>query len=729
MRYLPLLWAGLFRKKTRTILTLLSVCVAFLLFGLLHAVTVAFESGADSADAKRLLTTARYSIIELLPIAYLRRIEQVPGVVGVAYAEWFGAKYQNESNAFPVFAVDPRRYLDMYPEFTIPHDQREAFVKTRTGAVAGTRLVQRYGWKLGQKVPISSEIHPKADGSMGWEFDLVGILDADDPAVRGNTDVVLINGAYFDEARQSNKGRTGWYIERIADSDAGQSHLGGDRCAVHELSRRNQDPARKGVCHWLRQADRRYRGARPAHPGRGVLHHSDLDRQHHGPVDPRAHSGTRHPQDDRFFRRPGDGARAGGGGRDAPARQRAGHAGRDQSAPRHERCHWRPFPAAVRGRQHLADCPRHGRGAGARHRPAPGAAGLAPQDRRGALRTLSPGTTMRWLNQAAALTVITLRTIPQRLGTSLVVVIGIAGVVGVLVSVLAMSEGFRHTLASTGRYDRVIMLRAGSDSEMSSGLGRDQTTLIAPLPGVARDAGGSPLASAELMVMVDLPRQGQTDPNNVPFRGVQPAAFAIRDELRIVAGRRFERGVREVIVGKKAAQEFAGLTVGSTIDFRDSDWTVVGIFETGGDVHESEIWADAEVTMSAFRRVDYQSITARLADGSDTGFTAFKDSVSRDPRFSLSVLREPEYYARQAKVLSDLINMLGYTVAAFMAIGAIFGALNCMYSAIASRQVEIATLRAIGFGGTPVVIVGDDRGAAARPGRWSSRWGAGLPVL
>jgi putative ABC transport system permease protein len=311
---------------------------------------------------------------------------------------------------------------------------------------------------------------------------------------------------------------------------------------------------------------------------------------------------------------------------------------------------------------------------------------------------------MRWLNQVVALTIITLRTIPQRLGTSLVVVIGIAGVVGVLVAVLAMSEGFRHTLASTGRHDRVIMLRAGSDSELSSNMGRDQTMPIAPLPGIAHDAVGSPLASAELMVMVDLPRQGQSDPNNVPFRGVQPAAFAIRDELKVVVGRRFERGVREVIVGKKAAQEFAGLTVGSKIDFRDSDWTVVGVFETGGDVHESEIWADAEVTLSAFRRVGYQSVTARLADGSDTGFTAFKNVVSRDPRFSLSVLREPEYYARQAKVLSDLINILGYTVAAFMATGALFGALNCMYAAIASRQVEIATLRALGFGGTPVVI-------------------------
>jgi putative ABC transport system permease protein len=218
VRYLPLLWAGLFRKKTRTILTLLSIVVAFALFGLLQAVEVAFESGADAADAKRLLTTARYSIIEPLPMSYLRRIERVPGVVGVASADWFGAKYQNESNAFPVFAVDPARYLDMYPEFTIDRAHREAFARTRTGAIAGKRLADRFGWKVGQKLPISSEIHPKTDGSMSWEFDLVGILDADDPAVRGNTDMVLINVAYFDEARQSGRGMTGWYIVRVADS-------------------------------------------------------------------------------------------------------------------------------------------------------------------------------------------------------------------------------------------------------------------------------------------------------------------------------------------------------------------------------------------------------------------------------------------------------------------------------------------------------------------------------
>jgi putative ABC transport system permease protein len=217
MKYLPLLWGGLFRKPLRTVLTLLSIVVAFLLFGLLQAVQVAFESGADAADAKRLLTTARYSIIELLPLAYLREIERVPGVVGVAHAEWFGARYQNESNAFPVFAVNPARYLDMYPEFTIAPEQREAFIKARTGAVAGRRLVERFGWKLGQRIPIASEIHPRTNGDMTWEFDLVGIIDADDPAVQGNTDLVLIDAKYFEEARQLGRGRTGWYIVRVSD--------------------------------------------------------------------------------------------------------------------------------------------------------------------------------------------------------------------------------------------------------------------------------------------------------------------------------------------------------------------------------------------------------------------------------------------------------------------------------------------------------------------------------
>jgi putative ABC transport system permease protein len=311
---------------------------------------------------------------------------------------------------------------------------------------------------------------------------------------------------------------------------------------------------------------------------------------------------------------------------------------------------------------------------------------------------------MRGLSQIIRITLVSLRSIPQRLSASLVVVIGIAGVVGVLVSVLAMAEGFGHTLSSAGRPGRVIMLRAGSDAEMSSGVTREQTQLLAALPGVRRDAEGRPLASTELLVIVDLPRAGESHSNNVPFRGVGPSAFAIRDEVHMIEGRPFDRGVREVIVGRQAAGQFAGLTVGAHIALRDSDWRVVGIFESGGDVHESEIWSDAEVAMSVFRRTGYQSVTAALADPSDAGFAALVDQVARDRRLSIAVLREPEYYAKQATILSTLIRVLGYTVAAFMAVGATFGALNCMYSAIASRQVEIATLRAIGFGGLPVVV-------------------------
>ena len=311
---------------------------------------------------------------------------------------------------------------------------------------------------------------------------------------------------------------------------------------------------------------------------------------------------------------------------------------------------------------------------------------------------------MRWLNQVAQITLINLRNVPQRIGTSLVVVIGIAGVVGVLVSVLAMAEGFRHTLASTGRPNRVIMLRAGSDAEMSSGIGRDQIPLIASLPAIARDASDRPLASAgargdggSAPARPDRSQQ-RSVPRYPALGAVDPRRGPHRD------GRPFARGVREVIVGRKAAQQFEGLEVGSRIAFRDSDWQVVGIFTSGGDVHESEIWADVEVAQSAFRRLGFQSVTATLADGSDAGLAALEASVKRDRRFSLAILREPAYYAKQAGVLSRLISVLGYTVAVFMAVGATFGALNCMYSAIASRQVEIATLRAIGFGGAPVVV-------------------------
>lgn len=311
---------------------------------------------------------------------------------------------------------------------------------------------------------------------------------------------------------------------------------------------------------------------------------------------------------------------------------------------------------------------------------------------------------MRVLNQILLVTLMNLRSLPERPGSSLVVVVGVAGVVAVLVAVLAMAQGFSHTLASTGRPERAIVLRAGSDAELSSSVARNQAVLLTNMQGVAEGADGRPLASAELVVVADLPRKDSHEPNNVPFRGVGPAAFALREEFKLIRGRRFTPGVREVIVGRKAAQQFAGLEVGASIAFRDNNWTVVGVFETGGDVHESELWADAETAISAFRRNGFQSVTLRLRDPGEAGFDALKAEVAADPSLSFNIYREPEYYAKQAEILGTLINVLGYTVAAFMGLGAVFGALNCLYSAISGRQVEIATLRALGFGGLPVVV-------------------------
>lgn len=218
MGYFQLLWSGFTRKKTRTLLTLFSVVAAFLLFGLLNAVKLAFEAGAEAADANRLIASARYSIIEPLPIAHLGVIEQTPGVQAVAHASWFGGKYQNKNNAFPVFAVDPGRYLDMYPEFAIAPEQRLAFVNNRTSAVAGRRLIERYGWKIGQKLPIHSTIYAQQDGGLDWQFDLVGSIEAKDPAQSANTDMVLIGFPYFDESRSVAKGYTGWYVVRVDES-------------------------------------------------------------------------------------------------------------------------------------------------------------------------------------------------------------------------------------------------------------------------------------------------------------------------------------------------------------------------------------------------------------------------------------------------------------------------------------------------------------------------------
>jgi putative ABC transport system permease protein len=308
---------------------------------------------------------------------------------------------------------------------------------------------------------------------------------------------------------------------------------------------------------------------------------------------------------------------------------------------------------------------------------------------------------VNWLAQVASVTKFGLLGIPQRRGSVSAAVIGIAGVVGVLIGVLSMAVGFRKAMTASASADAAIVLRTGADSEMVSGFGRDETRVIADAPGLARNPQG-PLASAELFVIIALPKRSTGTDANVPLRGVEAPAFHVRDKLKIEQGRAFAWGRNEVIVGVGAAQEFAGLQVGNKLRVSHQEWAIVGTFSAGGGTAESEIWTDATVLQEAYHRgTSFQAVHAKLT--SPTAFGQFKDSLTSDPRLSVKVLRQAEYYAEQSTLLTTLITTLGYLIAALMAVGAIFGALNTMYSSVSARTREIATLRALGFGSAAVV--------------------------
>ncbi len=302
---------------------------------------------------------------------------------------------------------------------------------------------------------------------------------------------------------------------------------------------------------------------------------------------------------------------------------------------------------------------------------------------------------------ALAASGIGIASLPQRWGASSVIVIGIAGVVGVLVAMLAMGEGFQATLNQTGNDRSAIILRGGSMAETNSVITRDQIPLISSLAGIARGADGTPLVSPELSQVINLPTKSDGTDANVQLRGVGPAGWALRPQLKIIQGRRFGAGLRELVVGQGARKQFVGLDVGKQLKLANQMWTVVGVFASG-DSHDSELWADAEVLASTYNRTAFQSVTVQL-DGKN-GFAQLKGALAADPRLKLDVLTTHDYYAKQSAGLTKLITILGTVIGAIMAIGAVFGALNTMYAAVAARAREIATLRALGFRGLPVVV-------------------------
>jgi putative ABC transport system permease protein len=306
------------------------------------------------------------------------------------------------------------------------------------------------------------------------------------------------------------------------------------------------------------------------------------------------------------------------------------------------------------------------------------------------------------LMQILAVTALNLRTMPQRLASSGVAVVGIAGVVVVLVSVLSIAAGFTAAMRGSGSPARALVMRSGADSEMTSGLQGPEVDVIKQAPRIRLNDRAA-LVSAELYVVIDLPKKATNSPANVPMRGIEPLALQVRDDVSLVEGRLLEFGTNEVIVGRGASGQFAGLSVGSQIVSGQNTWVVVGVFEADGGVAETEIWCDARVLQGAYRRGNsFQTVLARL-DSSES-FDTFRDWLTTNPQLNVQVRRETEYYAQQSQALTSLIRGIGFGIAALMGIGAVFGAILTMYTAVSTRSREIATLRALGFNAVSVVV-------------------------
>lgn len=307
-----------------------------------------------------------------------------------------------------------------------------------------------------------------------------------------------------------------------------------------------------------------------------------------------------------------------------------------------------------------------------------------------------------WLSQLGSVTKFSLLTLPERKGAAAASVFGTAGVVAVMVGVLSIAQGFRHAMINSGDPQAVIVMRSGADTEMMSILGREETRAIADAPGVARTAQG-PMASPELFIIINLPKRSTGTDANVPIRGTEHFARDVRKDVRLVAGRWFQTGRNEVVIGRGAAAEFTGLDLGGTLNVAQNIWKIVGIFSSNGGIDESEIWTDASILQAAYRRgTSYQSVYLRLT--SPEAFAEFKDALSKDPRTNVKVLRQTEYYSEQSRMIYNLITGVGSLIATLMGVGAVFGALNTMYSAVAARTREIATLRALGFGRSAVIV-------------------------
>ena len=308
---------------------------------------------------------------------------------------------------------------------------------------------------------------------------------------------------------------------------------------------------------------------------------------------------------------------------------------------------------------------------------------------------------MTFFTQLGAVTRMGFASMRQRLGPSLVVVIGMACAVGALLSVLSLSTGIMNVL-NKGREDRAIVLSQGSQFEGGSTITRANASVIADLPGVKRTANGRPAASADVLSGIRVTKKSDGLETGQEVRGVGPDVLALRPEIRMVAGRMFQPGKFEVIVGKNAPILYRNMNIGDRIDLPQGDWKIVGVYDSGGNFLESSILTDAQTLGSAMRQVTYKSVTVMLE--SPAALDSFRRALANNPTLSVEVTREPAYWERLGAQVNAIFRVIAYVVGGIMGLGAMFGAINTMYAAVSNRRVEIATLRAIGFGGTAVVF-------------------------
>ena len=599
MKHLPLLFANLKRKKIRTTLTIGSFLVALFLFGVLASIRAGFNQGIEVAGADRLVVIGKISLMQLLPISYMAKIARIPGVQAVTHSTWFGGIYQEPRNFFPQFAIDPEQWRAMYPEFVLDEGQWKDFLADRQGVVVGRALAKRFGWKIGDHVPLKS---PGYLGGDSWDFNVRAIYRGRRPN-DDESQFWLQHKYFYEKAPIYFRGNVGWFVVRVANPDeslrvakaidAEFANSTGETRTQTESAFAAAFVKQMGNIEFLILAI-----------GSIVFFTLLLVTGNTMAISVRERTGELAVlkaigYSDRFvlglvlaesllIAAIGGGDRARAGAR----RRRTGHHARPAAhvpaGPGHRR--------GRRGRAH--DRPRRG----------PAARVLRHAPERG--RRLAEGLIM------AIPIAYNLRSARERWSSSVVAVLGIAGTVGVFVAMLALAHGFKATMASSGLPENAIVQRGGADNEMTSILTLADVRVIEDAPQVARN-GNELLVSPEVVVIAAIPLRETGTDANVSVRGVQPRAMQVRRQLSLVEGRFLTPGLAEAVVGRGAQRAYTGLDLGATVKIGAGTWKIVGVFDGKGTAFDSEVWADANVLDGFYQRPVniFQSVTARLKSG------------------------------------------------------------------------------------------------------------------